>query len=89
LVDYIYSAINLNVDYVLTFAAIPKNWHEIYGLDDKSELAHHVMLVNLLHWLGAINRRRSVIILSLAQLKLFSHCPPITVYSTMMVFIQN
>jgi hypothetical protein len=34
LVDYIYSTVNLDLDYILPFAAIPKN-----GLDDKLELA--------------------------------------------------
>ena len=40
LVDYIYSTLNLDLDYVLPLATIPENGHEIDGLDDKSELAH-------------------------------------------------
>ena len=73
LVDYIYSTLGLDLDYVLPFAAIPENgrgsflvpfslpsfeiefadllsffllFSEIDGLDDKSELAHRVMLVS-------------------------------------------
>lgn len=74
MVDYIYSTLNLNLDldYVLPFAAIPENGREIDGLDDKSELAHRVMLVNLLRLLGAVKQKKASHNLSLAQLKLFS-----------------
>lgn len=47
LVDYIYSTLGLDLDYILPFAAIPENGREIDGLDDRSELAHRVMLVRL------------------------------------------
>jgi fatty acid synthase subunit alpha, fungi type len=73
LVDYIYSTLNLDLVYVLPFAAIPKNGREIDGLDDKSELAHRVMLVDLLRLLGAIKQKAVVI----SSLKLFSRFPPI------------
>ena len=59
LVDYIYSTLNLDLDYVLPFAAIPENGREIDGLDDKSELAHRVMLVNLLRLLGAVKQKKA------------------------------
>ena len=74
MVDYIYSTLNLDLDYVLPFAAIPENGREIDGLDDKSELAHHVMLVNLLRLLGAVKQKKASRNSSLAQLKLFSRC---------------
>src|SRR5712692_1465741 len=48
LVDYIYTTLGLDLDFVIPFAAVPKNGHKINGLDDKSELTHHIMLVNLL-----------------------------------------
>lgn len=48
LVNYIYATLCLDLNYIILFAAIPENGHEIDGIDDKSELAHHIMLVNLL-----------------------------------------
>jgi len=87
LVDYIYSTLNFYLDYVLPFAAIPENGREIDGLDDKSELAHRVMLVNLLRLLGAVKQKKAS--RNFAQLKLFSHYLLITAYSAMMVFIRN
>jgi fatty acid synthase subunit alpha len=46
--DYIYLTLSIDLDYILPFAAIPENGRETDGLDNKSELAHRVMLVNLL-----------------------------------------
>ena len=69
MVDY---TLNLDLDYVLPFATIPENGCEIDGLDDKSELAHRVMLVNLLHLLSAVKQKKASHNLSLVQLKLFS-----------------
>lgn len=48
--DYNYSTLNLDLDSILPFAAIPENGRKIDGLSNKSELAYRVMLVNLL-WL--------------------------------------
>jgi fatty acid synthase subunit alpha len=48
LVDYIYATPSMDLDYILPFAAIPENGREIDSLDDKSEFAHRIMLVNLL-----------------------------------------
>ncbi|KAF8312438.1 fatty acid synthase, partial [Clavulina sp. PMI_390] len=59
LVDYVYSTLNLDLDYILPFAAIPENGREIDSLDDKSELAHRVMLVNLLRLLGAVKQKKA------------------------------
>ena len=59
LVDYIYSTFGMDPDYILLFAAVPGNGREIDGLDDKSELAHHIMLVNLLRLLGAIEIKKA------------------------------
>ncbi|KAI0950742.1 hypothetical protein AcW1_007973 [Taiwanofungus camphoratus] len=59
LVDYIYSTLGLDLDYVLPFAAVPENGREIDGLDDKSELAHRIMLVNLLRLLGAVKVKKA------------------------------
>jgi 3-oxoacyl-ACP reductase-like protein len=59
LVDYIYTTLGLDLDYIIPFAAVPENGREIDGLDDKSELAHRIMLVNLLRLLGAIKTKKA------------------------------
>ncbi|KAI0360181.1 fatty acid synthase [Trametes cingulata] len=59
LVDYIYSTLGLDLDYILPFAAVPENGREIDGIDDKSELAHRIMLVNLLRLLGAVKNKKA------------------------------
>jgi fatty acid synthase subunit alpha len=64
LVDYIYSAdpnngLDMDLDFILPFAAIPENGREIDGIDDKSELAHRVMLTNLLRLLGAVKAKKA------------------------------
>lgn len=59
LVDYIYAVLGLDLDYVLPFAAVPENGREIDGLDDKSELAHCIMLVNLLQLLSAVKVKKA------------------------------
>ena len=48
LVDYIYANLGMDLDCILPFAGMSENGREIDGLDDKSELAHRMMLVNLL-----------------------------------------
>ncbi|KAI0033531.1 fatty acid synthase [Vararia minispora EC-137] len=59
LVDYIYGTLGLDLDYILPFAAVPENGREIDGLDDTSELAHRIMLVNLLRLLGAVKAKKA------------------------------
>ena len=59
LVDYIYANLGMDLDYILPFAGIPENGREIDGLDDKSELAHRMMLVNLLRILGAVKNKKA------------------------------
>ncbi|KAF2280046.1 uncharacterized protein EI97DRAFT_108781 [Westerdykella ornata] len=61
LVDYIYDSNNglgWDLDIVIPFAAISENGREIDGLDSKSELAHRIMLTNLLRLLGAIKTQK-------------------------------
>jgi fatty acid synthase subunit alpha len=61
LVDYIFDAkkgLGWDLDYVIPFAAIPENGREIDGIDSKSELAHRIMLTNLLRMLGAIKKQK-------------------------------
>jgi fatty acid synthase subunit alpha, fungi type len=59
LVDYIYGTLGMDLDYILPFAAIPENGREIDSLDDKSELAHRIMLVNLLRILAAVKTKKA------------------------------
>jgi fatty acid synthase subunit alpha, fungi type len=59
LVNYIYATLGMDLDYILPFAAIPENGREIDSLDDKSELAHRIMLVNLFRILGAVKAKRA------------------------------
>ncbi|KAH8807722.1 phosphopantetheine-protein transferase [Xylogone sp. PMI_703] len=56
LVDYIYneSGLGLNVDAIIPFAAISEKGVEIDNLDSKSELAHRLMLINVLRLIGLI-----------------------------------
>ncbi|KAH7078051.1 hypothetical protein BKA63DRAFT_509654 [Paraphoma chrysanthemicola] len=63
LVDYIFDTkkgLGWDLDYVVPFAAIPENGREIDGIDSKSELAHRIMLTNLLRMLGAIKKQKQV-----------------------------
>lgn len=64
LVEYIYSndphnGLGMDLDYILPFAALPENGREIDGIDDRSELAHRVMLTNLLRLLGAVKTKKA------------------------------
>jgi len=61
LVEYIYDAkkgLGWDLDYVVPFAAISENGREIDGLDSKSELAHRIMLTNLLRLLGQVKTHK-------------------------------
>ncbi|OAK97945.1 hypothetical protein IQ06DRAFT_379724 [Phaeosphaeriaceae sp. SRC1lsM3a] len=61
LIDYIFDAkkgLGWDLDYIVPFAAIPENGREIDGIDSKSELAHRIMLTNLLRMLGAVKKQK-------------------------------
>ncbi|KAG9234082.1 fatty acid synthase-like protein [Amylocarpus encephaloides] len=62
LVEYIYDAkkgLGWDLDFVIPFAAIPENGREIDSIDSKSELAHRIMLTNLLRLLGSIKTQKA------------------------------
>nr|POF03766.1 fatty acid synthase subunit alpha [Quercus suber] len=62
LVDYIYDekkGLGWDLDYIVPFAAIPENGREIDSIDSKSELAHRIMLTNLLRMLGAVKTQKA------------------------------
>ena len=49
----------MNLDYILPFAAVSEDGRVIDGLDDESELAHRIMLVNFLRLLGAVKAKKA------------------------------
>ncbi|PQE24270.1 fatty acid synthase subunit alpha protein [Rutstroemia sp. NJR-2017a BVV2] len=62
LIDYIYDpkkGLGWDLDYVIPFAAIPENGREIDSIDSKSELAHRIMLTNLLRLLGCVKSQKA------------------------------
>ncbi|KAK9365441.1 3-oxoacyl-reductase [Lipomyces kononenkoae] len=61
LVDYIYDTkkgLGWDLDYIIPFAAIPENGREIDNIDSRSELAHRMMLTNLLRILGNVKSQK-------------------------------
>lgn len=61
LVTYIYDAkdgLGWDLDMIVPFAAISENGREIDSIDSKSELAHRILLTNLLRLLGGIKRQK-------------------------------
>ena len=62
LVNYIYESkrgsLGWDLDFIVPFAAIPENGREIDSIDSKSELAHRIMLTNLLRMLGCVKTQK-------------------------------
>ena len=61
LIDYIYDpkkGLGWDLDFIVPFAAIPENGREIDSIDSKSELAHRIMLTNLVRMLGYIKTQK-------------------------------
>jgi len=57
LVNYIHdekNGINWDLDYLVPLAAITENRREIDSIDSKLEIAHRIMLTNLLRLLGMV-----------------------------------
>jgi fatty acid synthase subunit alpha len=62
LVEYIYDAkkgLGWDLDYIVPFAAISEQGRQIDGIDSKSELAHRIMLTNLLRLLGCVKTQKA------------------------------
>ena len=59
LIDYVYTSLGMDLDHILPFAALPENGREIDGLDDKSEFAHRMMLINILRLMGAVKNKKA------------------------------
>ena len=61
LIEYIYdpkNGLGWDLDFIVPFAAIPENGREIDSIDSKSELAHRIMLTNLVRMLGYIKMQK-------------------------------
>ena len=61
LVNYVYDdkkGLGWDLDFIVPFAAISENGREIDGIDSKSELAHRIMLTNLIRLLGAVKAQK-------------------------------
>jgi fatty acid synthase subunit alpha len=63
LIEYVYSptGLRMDLDYVVPFAAISENGREIDSIDDVSELAHRLMLTNLIRLIGSIKSKKQLI----------------------------
>lgn len=62
LVEYIYDTKNglgWDLDFIVPFAAISENGREIDTIDSKSELAHRIMLTNLIRMLGCVKAQKA------------------------------
>ncbi|TKA28488.1 Fatty acid synthase subunit alpha [Salinomyces thailandicus] len=62
MVEYIYDekkGLGWDLDFIVPFAAIPENGREIDSIDSKSELAHRIMLTNLLRMLGSVKSHKA------------------------------
>ena len=62
LVEYIYDSkkgLGWDLDIIVPFAAIPENGREIDSIDSKSELAHRIMLTNVIRLLGAVKAKKA------------------------------
>ncbi|KAK4149606.1 fatty acid synthase subunit alpha [Chaetomidium leptoderma] len=62
LIEYIYDAktgLGWDLDYIVPFAAISEQGRQIDGIDSKSELAHRIMLTNLIRLLGNVKAEKA------------------------------
>ncbi|KAF4512960.1 hypothetical protein G6O67_000284 [Ophiocordyceps sinensis] len=62
LVEYIYDTKNglgWDLDFVVPFAAISENGRQIDSVDSRSELAHRIMLTNLIRLLGCVKAQKA------------------------------
>jgi fatty acid synthase subunit alpha len=62
LVNYIYDSktgLGWDLDFIVPFAAISETGRQIDGIDSKSELAHRIMLTNLLRLLGCVKTQKA------------------------------
>jgi fatty acid synthase subunit beta len=63
LIEFIYNkdsakGLGWDLDYIVPFAAITENGREVTDLDGKSELAHRIMMTNVLRLAGLVARKK-------------------------------
>ncbi|XP_049851436.1 uncharacterized protein LOC126326034 [Schistocerca gregaria] len=58
LVSYLYDREKVDLDYVIPFAALSEAGRDIGSIDGKSELAHRIMMTNVLRLIGAIKDKK-------------------------------
>ncbi|KAF7555116.1 hypothetical protein G7046_g6638 [Stylonectria norvegica] len=62
LVEYVYdpkNGLGWDLDFIVPFAAIPEGGRQIDNIDSKSELAHRIMLTNLIRLLGCVKTQKT------------------------------
>ena len=62
LINYVYdpkNGLGWDLDFIVPFAAIPENGRQIDSIDSRSELAHRIMLTNLLRLLGCVKSQKA------------------------------
>jgi 3-oxoacyl-ACP reductase-like protein len=57
-VNYVYDDLKLDLDFVIPFAALAERGRDIGAIDSHSELAHRMMLTNLLRLLGTVKNAK-------------------------------
>ena len=58
MVSHIYTEMGLDIDYICPFAAIPEGGRDIGRIDSFSEMAHRLMLTNVVRLLGAVKNAK-------------------------------
>ncbi|KAF7712320.1 PKS/NRPS-like protein biosynthetic cluster [Penicillium ucsense] len=58
LVDWVYDTLGLDLDHIVPFAAISVSGSEVDGIDARAELAHRMMLINVLRLLGQVAEQK-------------------------------
>lgn len=61
LANYIFRILNWDLDHIIPFAAISENGSEIDNIGSRSELAHRIMLTNLVRLLGAVKSQKDML----------------------------
>ena len=58
MITHIYTEMGLDIDYICPFAAIPEGGRDIGRIDSFSEMAHRLMLTNVVRLLGAVKNAK-------------------------------
>ena len=56
--DYIYNALEFDLDFIIPFAAFPQEGREIDNIDSKCELAFRLMLTNVYRLIGEVKLKK-------------------------------